>query len=240
MQLIDSSDLGLRSARLTFRNVDASITITLFPMIHLGEAGFYEAVYRDAFAHNAVLVEGVRSLAVKRITRVYRWIEGAEQIALVVQPRHPAHSQATIIHADLSGDEFEQHWRKVPLHLRLMFYVAAPTYALYCRWFGSRALLAKGHALDDLPSREETLGWTPEYASFDEATLIARDKRLVEVMGDYIDAAPTEPRQLAIVYGALHMRAVIKELTRRGFHCADSEWRLIFPLGQKGKAGTNI
>lgn len=232
MQLIDSSALGLRSARLTFKNANSNITITLFPMIHLGETAFYEAVYRDACAHDAVLVEGVRSLAVRRITRVYRWIEGAEQIALVVQPRHPAraNSQATIIHADLSGDEFEQHWRKVPLHLRLMFYMAAPAYALYCRWFGSRSSLAKRLARDDLPSRQETLSWTPEYASFDAATLVARDKRLVEVMGAYIDAAPTEPRRLAIVYGALHMRAVIKELTRRGFHCAKSEWRLIFPL----------
>jgi hypothetical protein len=85
--------------------------------------------------------------------------------------------------------------------------------------------------LDDLPRRDETLRWTPEYASIAKAILAARDKRLVEVMCDYLDTASVEPRRLAIVYGAMHMRAVIKELTRRrGFHGVSSEWILIFPL----------
>jgi hypothetical protein len=180
----------------------------------------------------------VRSPVMARLTRVYRWIEGAKQIALVVQPRHPAqpHSQATIIHADLSGEEFERHWRKVPLHLRVSFHVVTPIYALYFRWFGNRGALAKGHALDDLPSRDETLGWTPEYALLDEAILTERDKRLVEVMCNYLDATPSESRRLAIVYGAQHMRAVTKEIVRRGFHCVNSEWMLIFPLKQERRA----
>jgi hypothetical protein len=206
-------------------------------MIHLGEAAFYDAVYRDACSHDAVLVEGVRSPVTTRVTRAYRWIEGAKHIALVVQPRHPdqSDSHAAIIHADLSGDEFERHWRKVPLHLRWAIYVGAPIYALYYRWFGSRRSLAKGHALDDLPSRNETLRWTPEHASLGEAILTERDKRLVEVMSEYLNAASAEPRRLAIVYGARHMRAIIKDLThRRGFHCVDSEWMLVFPLEQDG------
>lgn len=228
MQLLDSSDLGLRSARLTFRSASSTIVITLFPMVHLGEAAFYEAVHRDAGAHDAMLVEGVRSPVVRRITRAYRWVEGATQIGLVVQPRPPVQSHATIIHADLSRDEFEEHWRKVPLHLRSLLYIAAPAYGLYYRWFGSRGALAKGHALDDLRSRDETLGWTPEFASIDDVVVAARDKCLLKVMGDYLDATSSEPRRLAIVYGALHMRAVIKELTRRRFHCVDSAWMLIF------------
>jgi hypothetical protein len=232
MQIIDSSELGLRSARLLFRSSTSSVTVTLFPMIHLGEAAFYEAVYRDAFAHDAVLVEGVRSRALRRMTRVYRWIADDKRIGLVVQPRYPrqADSRAEIIHADLSTDEFERHWRKVPLHIRWLGYVAAPVYGLYQRWFGSRASLAHGHALDDLPSRSETLSWTPEFASYDAAMVDKRDARLIELMGAYIESEPTASRRLAVVYGAGHMRAVIRELSRRGFHCVDSEWMLIFPL----------
>lgn len=152
-------------------------------------------------------------------------------MGLIVQPETPRSSdvRATIIHADLSGEEFERHWRKVPLRLRVLLYLGAPAYALYHRWLGSRMSLAKGHALDDLPSRGETLSWTPEFAAFDEALLTVRDKRLVEVMGDYLDNAPAEPSRLAIVYGALHMRAVIKELVRnRNFRCTESKWMLIF------------
>lgn len=72
MQLLDSSDLGLRSARLTFRSTGSNVTVTLFPMVHLGEAAFYDAVHKDAGARDAMLVEGVRSPAVTRITRAYR------------------------------------------------------------------------------------------------------------------------------------------------------------------------
>lgn len=235
MQLLDSSDFGLRSARLTFKSATSSVIVTLFPMVHLGELAFYESVYRDAFAHDAVLVEGVRSPVTSRITRAYRWIEGAKRIALVVQPRHPAQSssRATIIHADLLTDEFEEHWRKVPLHLKLLLYVGAPIYALYYRWFGNRTSLARGLALDDLSSRDEVLGWTPEYALLDAVILAERDKRLVEMMGKYLDEMPTESRSLAIVYGARHIRATIKDLTRRGFHCVGSEWRLTFALENK-------
>lgn len=232
MQLLDSSDLGLRSARLTFRSSNSPVTVTLFPMVHLGGAPFYEAVQKDAGAHDALLVEGLRSPVVQRITRAYRWIEGAKCIGLVVQPRPPAQpfAHAAIIHADLSKDEFERHWREVPLYLRLLLYVAAPLYALHCRWFGSRARLAKSLALDDLRSCDETLGWQPEYETINNAIITARDQRLVTVMGDYLDAASAEPRRLAIVYGAQHMRAVIQELVcNRNFHCAKSEWMLIFP-----------
>jgi hypothetical protein len=115
-----------------------------------------------------------------------------------------------------------------------------PVYALYQRRFGSRASLARGHALDDLPSRNETLSWVPEYASFDEAVVDKRDKRLVEVMGSYLDSNRTALRRLAIVYGAKHMRAVIRELGHRGFRCVNSEWMLIFPLQLQGQAlGSN-
>lgn len=233
MQLLDSSDLGLRSARLTFRSTGSNVTVTLFPMVHLGGASFYDAVGKDAGAHDAILVEGLRSPVATRITRAYRWIEGASRIGLVVQPRPRAQlfAQATIIHADLSKDEFERHWRKVPLYLKLLLYAAAPLYALHCRWFGSRAKLAKSLALDDLPGRGETLGWRPEYETVDKAIVAARDERLVAVMADYLDAAPAEPRRLAIVYGAEHMRAVVKELVgKRHYRCVQSEWMLIFPL----------
>lgn len=233
MQLLDSSDLGLRSARLTFRSSNSPVTITLFPMVHLGGASFYDAVHKDAGAHDAMLLEGIRSPVAARITRAYRWIEGAKRIGLVVQPRPSAQSlaPAAVIHADLPKDEFERHWRKVPLYLRLVLYAGAPLYALHCRWFGSRAKLAKALALDDLPSRAETLGWQPEYQTIDEAIITARDQRLVAAMGDYLDMAPAGPRRLAIVYGAQHMRAVVKELvSKRNYRCVKSEWMLIFPL----------
>ncbi len=202
-------------------------------MIHLGERAFYDAVYKDACAHDAVLVEGVRSPVTTRITRSYRWIEKSKKIGLTLQPRHPQQSDcsARIIHADLSGPEFESLWRSVPLSTRLLLYVTAPIYGLLFRWFGTREALAKGHTLDDLTSREERLRWTAEGSAVGNVILTARDKHLVSVMDQYLDDPSAEPRRLAIVFGAGHMRAVIQALTKlRGFHLVDGDWMTIFEL----------
>lgn len=232
MQLLESSYLGLRSARLTFASAGTDVSVTLFPMVHLGDASFYEAVYKDACAHDIVLVEGVRSPVTIRVTRSYRWISGSKRLGLVVQTKPPpqAESTARIVHADLSGEEFERHWRKVALPTRLLLYAVAPAYALYQRWFGTRESLAKGHSLDDLPSRKETLSWTPEFSAFGDAVLAERDKHLISVLAEHLVSPDGSRRQLAIVYGARHMRAVIRELARRGFHCVVSEWMTVFAL----------
>ncbi len=38
---------------------DHPMTVTLFPMVHIGEPEFYQQVYADAFAHDVVLYEGI-------------------------------------------------------------------------------------------------------------------------------------------------------------------------------------
>lgn len=108
--------------------------------------------------------------------------------------------------------------------------MAAPLTAAYFRWFGSRASLAANLALDDLPSRDETLSWTPEYAALAEVILTERDRRLIEAMREYLDLAAGGPPRVAVVYGARHMRAVIRDLVRGGFHCVATKWVLVFPL----------
>lgn len=133
-----------------------------------------------------------------------------------------------MIHADLAGEEFERHWRKVRLPMRLLIYAMAPLYALRPRWFGTRASIAKVHGLEDLTSRDETLRWSADYAAMGDALLLARDDRLLDVMGRYLDRKSATKRRLAIVYGAQHMRAVIRELSKRGFQAVKSDWMTVF------------
>jgi len=234
MQIIEYSDLGVRSARLSLTSAKSNVAVTLFPMVHLGEAAFYKAVYEDASQHDAMLVEGLKSPITTRITRTYRWIAGSRRIGLALQPRHPeqSNSRATIIHADLSHAEFEEHWRKLALFRRLVLYAAAPTIGLYYRWFGSRRSIGRRCGdLDDLPDRNEVLNWSPEWAGLDNAVMTVRDERLLKVMNDYLDMPSSDPRRLAIVYGAHHMRAVLKDLERnRGFRVAKGTWMTVFEL----------
>jgi hypothetical protein len=235
MQLLESSDLGLRSARLTLASRLSPTQITLFPMVHVGEANFFKTVYEDAFSHDVTFVEGIRSPIVRRITRSYRWIEGSKGIDLTVQPPYPTQQSvhARIILADLSEEEFAIAWRQVPIWLQAVMLVGAPAVGARYRWFGSRETLAGGLSLEDLPRRQETLSWNPETATLNQAILNARDARLIERLGQQLDNPTPGVRRIAVVYGACHMRAVLRALTgSRGYYAKESSWITVFtPTG---------
>jgi hypothetical protein len=202
-------------------------------MLHVGEPGFFQTVYSDAFSHDVVLVEGVRSPVVRRIARSYRWIEGSERMNLVAQPPYPtqASCHARIVHADLSAEEFARAWLGVPLWLRALIYVVVPLIGARRRWFESRETLAKALSLDDLPSRQEILDLSPETIALDRAILHARDARLVEQLREQLDDPHPDAWRLAIVYGANHMRAVLHELThQRGYHVEHGDWLTVFSI----------
>jgi hypothetical protein len=230
MQIVEGSDWALRTARLILASPRSDVRLTLFPMVHVGEPAFFQAVYDDAFAHDAVLVEGLRSPITRRVTRCYRWIEGSKGLNLGVQPPYPAQDacRARIIHADLSAEEFVEVWRKVPRWARAFVYIVAPAVGIWLRWFGSRHMLAKRLSLDDLPRRGEILNLSPETAALDRAILHARDARLIARISAQLDGTGSDVRRLAVVYGANHMRAVLRELTRRGYHVERGDWLTVF------------
>ena len=231
MQIIESTVWKVRAARLSLVNPSSPIEITLFPMVHVGEPAFYETVYADAFSHDIVLVEGVNSPIANRITRSYRWIEGSKTIDLKVQPRYPSPEscRANIIHADLTGEEFLHVWRTVPLWLRLAVHIFTPLIGAQFRWFGSREKLAKHMTLDDLPRPDELLDFSLETAALTRAIVDARDDRLLQRLAACLDNPESGIRSLAIVYGAQHMRAVIRELkSRYGYIVNRGDWITIF------------
>lgn len=224
--------MGVRAARLAL--VDAKVTtrVTLFPVVHIGELRFYNELYRDALTHDVVLFEGVRSPITNRITRSYRWLVGSRaMIGLVVQPRlADADSSARLVHADLTEDEFAIEWRKVPLWIRALIYVTAPALGLKRRWFASKAALAKDMACEDQPSLKEILAVSPETGALTRAILQVRDDRLIERLREELEKSQGH-RSIAIIYGAMHMRAVVRELTgKRKFSVTGSDWRTVMTL----------
>ncbi len=233
MQILEYSPFGLRSVRIVLESRESDITVTLFPMVHLGEAAFFASVYEDAFAHDVVLVEGVRSPITQRITRVYRWCASSSRLALSLQPPYPLDStvRARVIHADLTGEEFAAAWGRLLLWMRLALYVGSPAMALWLRIFGTRQMIAKHLAMDDALSQDELVNWSPETGVLDEAMLNARDTRLIERLEDVLDSADPAVQRVAIVYGAGHVRAVLRALTgRRRFFAKGSEWLTVFSL----------
>lgn len=226
VQFLESSILGLRAARSTWRRPGAGLDVTLFPMTHAADARFYDQVWADAFAHDVALVEGVASPVVGRITRVYRWSAGG-RLGLKVQPRWPTAADgypARIVHADITGTEFDRAWCEIPGATRLALGAGAMALGLWWRLSLSRERLVPLLACDDLPRREALMSWSPETAALDAAILDLRDRRLVERLGDEIDAAGREARRIAAVYGAANVAAA-GGLRRRGFAIVESAWR---------------
>jgi hypothetical protein len=85
---------------------------------------------------------------------------------------------------------------------------------------------------EDQPSLAELMAMTPETGAVTQAILHTRDDRLLERLATELDARPlAEERTIAVVYGAAHMRAVVRELTTtRGFIVTGSDWRTVLAL----------
>jgi hypothetical protein len=233
MQILEGSVWSLRTVRFNLVSPGNKISITLFPMVHVGEAEFFEVVYADAFSHDIALVEGVDSPIVRRITRSYRWIAASRTLNLVVQPAYPnqARCRAKIIPTDLSAEEFVGLWANIPIWLRIFVYIAALLMGLWVRWFGSRDALARNLTLDDLPRRNETLAFSPEAAALDRVILDARDAKLVERLCEYVENSESMIDRISVVYGAQHMRAVLRELRRRyGYQVKNTDWLTVFKI----------
>jgi hypothetical protein len=112
----------------------------------------------------------------------------------------------------------------------LLVYFMAPLIGLHRRWFATRESLAKGISLDDQPAAKDSVSWDPELGALTHAILYSRDERLVDRLREQL-AAGGKATTIAIIYGAGHMRAVIRELTsRQGYMTGRSDWLTVFSL----------
>ena len=90
--------------------------------------------------------------------------------------------------------------------------------------------------MDDQPSQKELVDWSPEAAALTGAILDARDARLIQRLKDELDRPIGRPRRIAIVYGAMHMRAVLRSVTTGGgrYYATSYEWLTIWAADGPG------
>jgi len=90
--------------------------------------------------------------------------------------------------------------------------------------------LAENIALDDLPSFEEIMYHDEDSEAYDALIVDERDRILIEHIGR-LEAQQSEAKQIAIVYGARHMRSTMKFLMQKlNYRVAKSEWVKVFDL----------
>ncbi len=233
MQIIESSIFGVRSVRMVLTSKEHPYEVTLFPMIHIAEAAFFEAVIADAISHDIVLFEGVNSRYVKWLTRSYRWAAVSRRLGLRLQQEFRAKEigDTRVIRADLDTDEFDRLWRGLPFRMKFLAYVLPPLIGLKRRLFATRESLAEDMPMSDRTSSQEWLGWGEDVDAFFGVILHARDRRLIDCLEEVLAEPCDAPRRIAIVYGARHMRAVLRHLTKDyRFRVSENSWMTVWHL----------
>ncbi|MFF3946562.1 hypothetical protein ACFYYN_17210 [Streptomyces sp. NPDC001902] len=238
MQYIEVTELaGVRSAVIRFRSRGTALTFELYPMVHLAEPAFYaEVTARLRASCDLVIAEGVRGgTAALALTRSYRSLAGHERLGLVVQDIDFATLGVPVVCPDMTGEEFDDRWRRVPLRERATLAALIPVYVAGMRLLGTRRFLARHLQLEDLPGDDEV-----EAAEFwtgtDDLVVHRRDRLLIDAVTHvhHARAGRPEPFTAGILYGAGHMRAVTTALMDLGYTPAGSQWLTVFTLDDPG------
>lgn len=233
MQFIESTSFGVRSAVWTLKSIDVSPKIVLFPMMHIGDEGFFSKVKSRVDEMDVVLTEGVKSKTSKLITYSYRSIVKNHGIGLVLQTKlAPNDIKGEIIHADVTAEEFENRWKNIPFFSRLKLSILFPLYGLFLRYFGSREMIAKKIQNTEIAwSRADLLNDDDDWEKAKDVLLDWRDENLLRILDETLSKRKSENISIGIIYGASHMRAVMKFLMDQyGYHVADSEWLEVIAL----------
>lgn len=231
MQIIESTAFGVRSAVFRFEKSGRSPDFIVFPMIHVAEAQYYAEISRRLDECDIVLFEGVGSRAGNLLTASYRFLAKNPRLGLVSQKKMDLdHLKGRLIHADVEGEAFEERWWKIATWLRFLLPIAAPIYGLYMRYFGTRAAIARGLRFDLRKSRRELLADSDE-REITNVLVDWRDKRLIEAIEEQRLKPENADRTIGILFGAGHMRAVIRHLMRNHkYRVTNAEWVMVFGL----------
>jgi hypothetical protein len=221
--------LALRAAHYRLASPLMKPQFLLFPMIHIGSADYYRKVRSRLDECDVILLEGVRSARAKALTLSYSLMTRRKRLGLVTQ--HDAlrleECRAELLHADVTTGEFVDGWLCIPWHWRIMISTVGPVYGAYRYFTASRASIAKDLGTEDLESREEILQ-SDDVPGFDETIMHRRDARLIKTIEGVL-GGHQEYQVIAVIYGAAHMRAVIRALMGKlRYRVVHSEWLTVF------------
>ncbi|HEY1179746.1 MAG TPA: hypothetical protein VGF17_26620 [Phytomonospora sp.] len=226
MEFVQADDLGVRTAVIPLRARGVALRFRLYPMVHLGTPDYYARVRADLRDCHMIVAEGVRSrsLSASVLTASYRWSRHNRRLGLVVQDLDLASFEVPVITPDMTGEEWDGHWRRLPLPLRVLVFVLAPLYGLYMALFGSRALIARHLAEDD---DEPGDGLDEDPLSRLLGTL--RDEKLAACLAGLYEEHADEPITIGVVYGAAHMPPLIRALRKAyGYQPRRGTWFTVF------------
>jgi len=232
MQIVEVSSFGVRSAVITLRRKGSPLHFVLYPMLHMASEGFYGEIRRRLKTADIIVVEGVwkgnsrkGAVLMRALTFSYRVLKFNRRANLVEQDIDYSEYPVPIVHPDVSADEFAQGWGKLSLTNRLLMWAVLPVVVIGRLFGGSRWIWDRAMEETDLPD-VETL---PD--EFDEVFLGERDRRLLEALYEVHQKNSEENLEVAVVYGAGHVTAIVRGLLERcGYRPRSADWVTVVSL----------
>jgi hypothetical protein len=230
MQIIEVTGLGVRSAVIRLQHRDSALQFVLYPMNHMAKPAFYTAVTTRLKRADVVVVEGVggdwrkRSVLVSAMALSYTVLRFNRRAKLVEQDIDYAALGVPVVRPDVSVEEFAVGWRRVPLAHRLMMWCALPFIVVTRLFGGTRMIWSRSVEQNDLPStaEEDLTDWSPR---LEAAFGGERDNRLLAALCRLHEEHSGENIEVAVVYGAAHVPAIVHGLTKRyGYRPRSAEW----------------
>lgn len=237
MQVIEHSIVGTRAAVLRLRRRDTPLQFVLFPMLHVASPQFYAAVAERLRRCDLLVVEGVsgRSALLWAITLTYRVMPANKRSGLTVDNIPYRFLGVELINPDVTGAEFARSWRAMPLRHRMFMWCLIPAVAAAQFFGGTQRLLSPEIEVNDLPSVTDEAFEDDDFAEHFERTFGGdRDEKALAALSDVVRARSSERIDVAIVYGARHVPALVRGLLERhGYRPYTAEWLTVLPASSR-------
>jgi len=221
---------GVRSAVITLRAPDRPQRIVLFPMMHLGAPAFYAGVTARLGQCAVVLAEGIseHSLITRGLTTSYRLPGRRGRLGLVEQQIDYSRLSAEVINPDMTGRQLRAGWHAVPILQRAVLLFLALVAGAAFWLLGTRRMLARYAAAEDLPDAAEVM-LRDQAGALTELLLDRRDALLAAALDEVLVQHRDETIDIAVVYGAGHMPGLTRYLVAKyEFRPREAEWLTVF------------
>jgi hypothetical protein len=226
VQIVEVTEDAVRAVELRLRRPGGALEFLLYPMIHIADPEFYADITRRLSLADVIVAEGVgESMTTFGLTSAYRMLADQEALGVVEQDIDYEAFGVPVIRPDFSGEQFDSRWRTISLWQRGVAWASVGSLIAAQRMFGPQLLRYQlDHAgMDDLPTLAEVLA--PDAVENIMRVIVhERDQPLVKALVELHEQRADQAVTVAVVYGAAHVRAVLKGLRPLGYRVVSGDW----------------
>ncbi len=219
MQYIEASVIGVRSAVITLKRRETPLRFVLFPMVHVAEPEFYREVAALAAECALIVAEGApsRYAPMQALMSRIRWDHLVDQITSLDLESLGVPVQWEYVMDDRVKSGREQVMAKATDSAAAVVLRALGRY-------GSPLGLPSLEQADEHDDRWERLA-SGRLGRAVQSQIYGRDTQLVKALGGIHQERQNEPVKIAVVFGGLHIPAVVDYLTGKlGYYVENARW----------------